>query len=296
MNDKCISFNLDNNLFRGRIVRLDKLFADIFAHSEYPDDIAAAVAESTVLGVTFASLMKYDGLFTLQMQGNGAVSLLVTDVTSQGKVRSCAKYDAVAFKRLQKHKEEDEILAAPHWLGQGSMIFTVDQGKHSELYQGMVELRGKNMEECALRYFKQSEQIDTHLRLFTQKKDSGWQAAAVLIQKMPTAADADDYRQEKIQELWNEDKILTDSLQKEEIFNLDLQEVLFRLYHEHDVRVVSEREYVFGCRCNREKLLDTLSSMSETDIKDMIEDGKITATCNFCGRVYSFDPSELLKH
>ncbi|MBP5352811.1 MAG: Hsp33 family molecular chaperone HslO [Alphaproteobacteria bacterium] len=300
MNDKCISFNLDNNAFRGRIVRLDNVLQDIFSHWVYPDNIASAVAETTALGVLLASLMKFDGLFTLQMQGNGPLSLLVTDVTSDGKVRSCAKYDAEAIKKAQElRKTEGVIEPTPHWLGQGNLIFTIDQGPKTELYQGVVDLQGKNLAECALRYFKNSEQIDTHLQLFVQKNENGnWQAGGILIQKMPTAGGVDAADAEDMAEVWNEDKILLDSLKQEEIFDADLslEDILFRLFHEHNVRVVKNSAYLFGCRCNREKLLNTLSSMKQEDIDDMLENGKITATCNFCGQIYSFEKSELLKH
>lgn len=296
MNDTCVSFNLDNNVFRGRIVCLDKVINDIFSHWVYPDNVAAAVCETTVLGVLLASLMKFDGLFTLQMQGNGPLSLLVCDVTSAGKVRSCAKYDAKAIAEAQAlRKTEGEIEPAPHWLGQGSLVFTVDQGKSTDLYQGVVDLQGKNLAECALRYFKNSEQIDTHLRLFVKKEAQSWKTAGVLIQKLPTDG-KDDELKEQTEELWNENKILTDSLKEEEIFNLDLSEVLFRLFHEHNVRVVGDKSYEFGCRCNRDKLLNTLSSMKKIDIEDMAENGKITATCNFCGQTYDFAVGELLKH
>ena len=302
MNDTCLSFNLDNNIFRGRIVRLDHVLQEIFSHRQYPDNVAAAVAETTVLGVVLASLMKFDGLFTLQMQGDGPLSVLVTDVSSAGKIRSCAKYDGEAIEKMQVlRKTTGTIEPAPHWLGNGSLIFTVDQGKNTEMYQGDVDLQGKNLTECALRYFKNSEQIDTYLRLFSQKNAKGlWQAGALLLQKMPvvggTAASEDN--QEKIAALWEEDKILSDSLKQEEMFdeNLRMEDILFRLFHEHQVRVVKEDDFTFGCRCNREKLFNTLSSMSEKDIEDMSENGKITATCNFCGQVYSFDKSELLRH
>lgn len=300
MNDKCLFFNLNNNIFRGRIVRLDNVLNDIFSHQVYPDNVAAAVAETSALGVLIASLMKFDGIFTLQMQGNGPLSVLVADVTSEGKVRATAKYDAEAIEEAQAlRKTKGEIEPAPHWLGQGNLIFTIDQGKNTDLYQGVVDLQGKNLAECALRYFKNSEQIDTHLRLFLQKGDKVWKSAGILIQKMPTKGGKDELDDEnEINELWNEDKILTDSLKQEEIFdkNLSLEDILFRLFHEHQVRVTKENEYSFGCRCNREKLLNTLSSMKKEDIDDMVEDGKITATCNFCGQVYSFDKGELIKH
>ncbi|MBQ9272062.1 MAG: Hsp33 family molecular chaperone HslO [Alphaproteobacteria bacterium] len=298
MNDKSISFNLDNNAFRGRIVRLDKVMSEIFSHSQYPDNVAAALAETTALGTLIASLMKFDGIFTLQMQGTGPISVLVTDVTSAGKVRSAVKYDANAIEKAQElRKTEGQVEPTPHWLENGVLIFTIDQGKNTDLYQGVVDLQGKNLEECALRYFKNSEQIDTYLHLYLQKDGNVWKSAGILIQKMPQKGGKEGSEDEtKINELWNEDKILMDSLQKEEIFNLDLQEVLFRLFHEHQVRVNKEQEYSFGCRCSREKLQQTLSAMKPQDIKDMVENGKITATCNFCGQVYSFDKGELMKH
>lgn len=297
MNDTCISFNLDNNAFRGRVVRLDDVMHEIFSHAQYPDNVAAAVSETTSLGVLIASLMKFDGLFTLQMQGSGPISVLVADVTSAGKVRATAKYDAKAIEDAQAlRKTEGEIEPTPHWLEHGNLIFTVDQGKNTELYQGVVDLQGKTLEECAMRYFKNSEQIDTYLHLYLQKKGNIWQSAGLLIQKMPTKGGNDAADEDTAAELWNENKILMDSLQKEEIFNLDLHEVLFRLFHEHQVRVVKEQEYAFGCRCSREKLQNTLSSMKAEDIEDMVENGKITATCNFCGQVYTFDKGELLKH
>ncbi|MBQ8481226.1 MAG: Hsp33 family molecular chaperone HslO [Alphaproteobacteria bacterium] len=300
MNDKCLFFNLDNNVFRGRIVRLDNVLNDIFTHQTYPDNVAAAVAETSALGVLIASLMKFEGIFTLQMQGNGPLSVLVADVTSAGKVRATAKYDAKAIEEAQAlRKTEGEIEPAPHWLGQGNLIFTIDQGRNTDLYQGVVDLQGKNLAECALRYFKNSEQIDTHLRLFLQKDGDSWKSAGILIQKMPTKGGKDASEDEnEFNELWNEDKILTDSLKQEEIFdkNLSLEDILFRLFHEHQVRVTKENEYGFGCRCSREKLLNTLSSMKKEDIDNMAENGKIIATCNFCGQVYSFDKGELIKH
>lgn len=299
MNDKCISFSLDNNAFRGRIVRLDHILSDIFAPRRYPQNVEAAMSETTALGIMLASLMKYDGYFTLQMQGDGPISVLVTDVTSKGVVRTAAKFDEQKMIAAQElRKTEGELEATPHWLGRGSLIFTIDQGKNTDLYQGIVDLKGKNLAECAMRYFKQSEQIDTYLRLFVRPDGKEWQAAGILIQKMPANGGKESESPENAEELWNEAKILTDSLKDEEIFdhNLPLEDILYRLYHEHKVAVVKESEYHFGCRCSREKLFATLSNMKPEDIESLAENGKIVATCNFCGQTYSFDKGELIKH
>ena len=300
MNDKCISFNLDNNVFRGRIIRLERVMSDIFSHLHYPENVAMAVSEMSALAAMLASLMKYEGLFTLQIYGDGPISTLISDVTSEGKIRACARYDEKKMKKAQALRKTDgELEAAPFWLGKGNLVFTVDQGKGTEPYQGIVDLQGSSLEACALRYFKYSEQIDTHLHLYLNKKGNVWQSAGILIQKMPTAGGSSQPEDEaQIAENWNENKILLDSLTAEELFDssLSLEDILFRLFHEHEVRVVKENEYYFGCRCSRDKLLGTLSSMKETEIDAMVENGKITATCGFCGQVYTFDKGELLKH
>jgi len=300
VNDKCVFFNLDNNAFRGRIVRLDNILGDIFSRCEYPDNVAAALAETSSLGVMLASLMKFEGLFTLQLQGDGPISLLVADITSQGVVRSCARYDAEKMKKAQiLRKTEGKLEATPYWLGKGKLIFTIDKGDMTDVYQGVVDLQGKTLEECALGYFKYSEQIDTYLHLYLLKENGLWRSAGVLIQKMPaTGGNSFNEDENVLTEKWNENKILLDSLTGEEIFSADisLEEILFRLFHEHQVRMVKESEYRFGCRCSREKLLAALGSMKEEDIEEMAENGRITATCNFCGQNYSFEKGELLKH
>ena len=104
MNDKCISFNLDNNVFRGRIIRLERVMSDIFSHLHYPENVAMAVSEMSALAAMLASLMKYEGLFTLQIYGDGPISTLISDVTSEGKIRACARYDEKKMKKAQ-HQE-----------------------------------------------------------------------------------------------------------------------------------------------------------------------------------------------
>ena len=187
--DTCVSFFIDNGAYQGRLIRMSSVLDTIIGKHCYPRPVAAVVAESTVLAAMLASTLKYEGLFTLQTQSNGAVSMVVVDVTSEGKIRACASFDEEHLKQNQElRKTSGEIEAAPHLMGKGHLAFTVDQGPNTELYQGIVDLQGKNLTECALRYFKQSEQIDTDLKLFLQapEGESGsWLAAGIMLQKMP---------------------------------------------------------------------------------------------------------------
>lgn len=297
--DNCTSFFIENGVYQGRLIRLHEVVNTILGKHCYPKPVAAVVAESTVLGAMLASQLKYDGLFTLQIQSNGVISLVVVDVTSDGRIRACARYNEEHLKQSQKlRKTTDEIEATPHLLGGGILAFTVDQGKDTELYQGMVELQGKNLTECALRYFKQSEQIDTDIKLFLKAPEgesSSWSVGGIMLQKLPSKGS--ELSPEEQSETWNEAKVFMESLNENEIFNADLssEEILTRLFHGNRLQISHSREYTFGCRCSRDKLLQTLQTFSEDDVNAMVESGKITATCNFCGEKYSFDRGEVRK-
>lgn len=298
--DTCVSFFIDNGAYQGRLIRMSSVLDTIIGKHCYPRPVAAVVAESTVLAAMLASTLKYEGLFTLQTQSNGAVSMVVVDVTSEGKIRACASFDEEHLKQNQElRKTSGEIEAAPHLMGKGHLAFTVDQGPNTELYQGIVDLQGKNLTECALRYFKQSEQIDTDLKLFLQapEGESGsWLAAGIMLQKMPLKG-GNESSPEEMEEAWNEAKVFMESLTQDEVFDAELtsEQLLHRLFHTNNLSISKCKNYSFGCRCSREKLLQTLSTFSEDDINAMLENNKVTATCHFCSEKYVFDKGELIK-
>ena len=229
--------------------------------------------------------------------------MVVVDVTSEGRIRACANFkQEMLDKALEFRKsDETELLEAPHYMGNGHLAFTVDQGPNTDLYQGIVDLQGKTLSECALRYFKQSEQIETYLQLFLQAPADGqkeWKAAGILLQKLPDNGGKISEDAEALNEAWNEAVIFAQSLQAKEIFdnNLSSEEILTRLFHANNLQITASKDYQFGCRCSRDKLFNTLHAMGAKDIEDMCENNKITATCHFCGEIYSFDKGELLAH
>lgn len=298
--DNCVSFFITNGAYQGRLIRLHDVINTILEKHAYPRPVSAVVAESTVLGAMLSSTLKYDGLFTLQTKTNGPVPMIVVDVTSDGKIRACARFDEEHLNENQRlRKTSGEIEPAPHLMGGGYLAFTVDQGKGTDLYQGIVDIQGKTLAECALRYFKQSEQIDTNLKLFLkapQGESSSWAAAGIMLQKMPLKGGT-EVDEGTAAESWNEANVFMESLSEDEVFDADLssEEILHRLFHSSDLKVTQTKEYKFGCRCSREKLLNTLSTFSKKDIDDMVENGKITATCHFCSEEYVFSPAELIK-
>ena len=298
--DSCVSFHINNNAFFGRFVRLDNVINTILSKHQYPKVVSSVLAESIALAALLASALKYEGLFTLQTKSNGPINMIVIDISSDGTIRASASYDEQRIENAKKlRKTEDEHEEAPHYLGQGYLAFTVDQGGPDKMYQGVVEIQGKTLSECALRYFKQSEQIDTALKLYVKEPEypeDKWQSAGILLQKLPNEGGT-EINEDEVKDSWEEAVIFLESLQPQEIFdsNLSSEVLLHRLYHSHQLSVSHNKDYKFGCRCNREKLRTILSNMSEKEIDSLSEKGKITAECSFCGEKYSFEKGELIK-
>ncbi|HCU58785.1 MAG TPA: hypothetical protein DIC64_02255 [Alphaproteobacteria bacterium] len=301
--DTCASFYLENGAFMGRLVRLNEVVSTILKNHQYPLNVSAALAETTVLGALTSSMLKYTGLFTLQLQGNGPVSLLVTDVTASGKIRSCAKFDEQKLNEAKTlRKTEDIIEEVPHLVGGGYMALTVDEQNGLPPYQGVVDLKGKNLSELALRYFAQSEQIDTLLKLFVKTpvgESQSYMSAGIILQKVPLKGGKEiDLNEQTLKQTREDLSAFVQSLKPDEVFDVSLsnEEILHRLFHQNNLQLTGEKSFEFGCRCSHEKLKNTLSSFDAKELDEMADDsGKIEATCNFCGQKYTYLRTELKK-
>ncbi|HPF77849.1 MAG TPA: Hsp33 family molecular chaperone HslO [Alphaproteobacteria bacterium] len=293
-------FQLETSSLRGRIVRFNSVLQEILEPHNYPHIVSQLLAETITLCALLSSMLKYDGIFTLQTQGNGPISMLVADVTSDGKIRGCASFDKkrldIVEKQLAAFSDQigegsDNNLA--QLLGKGHIAFTVDQGSNTDRYQGIVELKGKSLVDCVQHYFSQSEQIGTGIKLAAGKRDGKWRSAGLMLQHMPEEGGTKGVRDTSNlnEDDWRRSMILMQSCTEEELLSPDLNShtILLRLFHEEGVRVFPPTKLVHECRCSERKVENVLLMMSEEERDEMIVDGKITLTCEFCSKIYPLD-------
>lgn len=279
-----LPFQLESSSLRGRVVRLDSVVNDILAAHDYPDRINQELAPALTLTAMLSSMLKYDGIFTLQAQGKGPLTMLVADMTTAGILRGCATF------------KEEELASAPAGLRglmpEGYIAFTVDQGSDTERYQGIVELKGERLTDSIQHYFTQSEQVQTGIVLAAAQVDGRWRAQGMLIQHMPEEGGKKLGNTEE--DDWRRAMILMQSCKQEELLDrtLSAEDILYRLFHEEGVRVYDEQPVAKGCRCSEEKIAGILRMMGSDDIRDMTEEGSITMTCEFCGRKYQFSADD----
>ncbi len=296
--DFSLTFLLHQGAHRGRLIRLDDTTAEILSRHDYPPVVARLCAETAALAAALAFAMKFNGIFTLQAQGNGPVRQLVADVTSAGDVRAYAGFDADALAGLDP---ADQALNIQRLLGTGNMAFTVDMGRDMNRYQGIVPLEGATLADSIHQYFRQSEQLETAIKVASAPIEhasgrSVWRAGVVMLQRMPAdqGGGADD---EARDDAWRTAVILLGSLTADELLDRDLaaEAVLHRLFHGEDLAVAEERRaLMFGCRCDRDKVINTLTTFPPQEIREMKQDdGTIAVTCQFCSSEYTFPEEEV---
>jgi len=294
-------FQIDRSGLRGRLVRLGPVLDEILTRHDYPEPVALMLGEAIALAAALAGALKYDGVFTLQTRGDGPIRLLVADVTSAGAIRGYAQYDA---ERLAKAIEAAPAGASglgdsvPRLLGAGHLAFTVDQGEHTDRYQGIVELQGATLAECAHHYFRQSEQVEAGLKVAVARcpDDSGiarWRGGSLMIQRLPPEGDA--ARRDAAEDGWRRAVILMSSSTSRELVDPGLapEALLFRLFHEDGVRAYRRHDLMARCRCSRERVETVLRMMPADELATMKIDGHIIVTCQFCSAAYDFDEREI---
>jgi molecular chaperone Hsp33 len=313
VDDTILPFAVKALDLRGRIVRLGAAVDTILSSHDYPVPVAKLLGEAIVLTVMLGSSLKFDGRFILQTQSDGPVGMLVVNFTSPGKVRACARFDAkrVAAAIAANAAEPGKLL------GRGHFAMTIDQGPDMSRYQGLVPLEGGDLERAAHEYFVRSEQIPTRVRLavaeeFRPGKDGPrrhWRAGGILLQFLPNSVER--ARQADLDpgdappgtaahvvpedEAWVEGRALVETIDDIELLDpaLSSERLAYRLFHEPGVRVFRAAPVEAHCSCSRHSVENMLRSFPQADRDDMVEDGKITVTCEFCSSTYVFKPSEI---
>lgn len=286
-----LTFDLDRAHLRGRITRLGKILDDILTPHHFPEPIEKLLVETMILSVLLSSMLKYEGIFILQAQGNGIVTRLVSDVTSTGDIRGTAGFKQEDLENLLAKNPNPSPVEL---MGKGYLAFTVDQGEFTERYQGIVELKD-NLLDSIHHYFSQSEQIETAIKMAVKKGDDGkWQAGAIMLQHTPDHSNIPQ-DSKPIAENWNRAQILLETCTEEELLDLKLRDevLLYRLFHEEVVRVYKPLPIHKGCRCTPEKLKGVLSLLSIDDLDHAAIDGKVTMTCEFCNKDFQFNKEEI---
>jgi molecular chaperone Hsp33 len=262
---------------RGHLVHLDAAWRALIEHRDYPDVIRETLGEAVVASLLLAATIKFEGVLSLQLQGNGPMHLLLAQCTSGLGVRGLAR-----FRELGAAPKPD----IRDLIGEGNLTVTLETDDGAQRYQGIVPIEGERLAESLQAYFQNSEQLPTRLWLHADANG----ASGMLLQKLPGNSSLPAAEAAAIDDAWRRVQIIGDTLTPEELRTLADAEILHRLFNEDDLRLFEPSPVYFRCRCSRERVAGMLQGLGEKETRSVIEErGKVEVHCDFCNRGYTFD-------
>jgi molecular chaperone Hsp33 len=270
-NDNLYRYLFEGVSVRGELVQLGNTYQQIIASKEYPAPVQKLLGELLVATSLLTATLKFEGSITVQLQGDGPVRLAVINGDHEQKMRGVARWEGEVPTDGTIHDV----------IGKGHLVITITPTK-GERYQGVVGLEGDTLAESLEGYFANSEQLKTRIILRTGEFEGNAKAAGMLLQILPDGQGKEgDF--EHLEQL-------TETVKNEELFGLDAQDVLYRLYHQEEVKLFDPQSVEFHCGCSRERSASAICSIERIEVEKIIADeGKVSLHCDYCGTSYDFD-------
>jgi len=282
-NNKIIPFTIFDHAVKGRVVRLDSELNTILFQHQYPSIIAEILGELLIVSAMMGSLFKEEILLTIQLQTESKIKYVVADYQSPGNIRGYAKFD----EDIDWDKESYHTL-----LSKASLILTIDHKlQNGQRYQAIVDVDGMKISEAMEKYFYQSEQIETAVKLAIGKisllgAEESWCCGGAIIQKLPGEDD---------EEIWHEALAYFRTISDHELLDpsLAIDKLLYSLYHEVGVTIYSEITIKHKCRCSREKAQQVISTLNHEEAVELSKNNQLSVTCQFCNQTHYFSLDSL---
>ncbi|MCS2157402.1 Hsp33 family molecular chaperone HslO [Scandinavium sp. H11S7] len=275
--DQLHRYLFENVAVRGELVTVSETLEQVLANHSYPQPVKNVLAELLVATSLLTATLKFAGDITVQLQGDGPMSLAVINGNNNQQLRGVA--------RVQGDIPENADLKT--LVGNGYLVITIAP-EEGERYQGVVGLEGDTLAACLEDYFLRSEQLPTRLIIRTGEHDGKMAAGGILLQVMPAQnAQTTDFEHLAT---------LTDTIKAEELFGLPANDVLWRLYHEEEVTVYDPQTVEFKCTCSRERCADALRTLPDEEVDSILaDDGEIDMNCDYCGSHYVFNAMDIAE-
>ncbi len=269
--DLVYRFLFEEEDIRGQHVSIDNSWQRIVDQSDAEPAALLLLGQALAAATLLVETLKIEGSISLQVRGDGPVHLLMAEATSRHTIRGIVRQN----RPIETGQTLENIFAA------NALVITINAGDKKP-YQGIVPLQGNSLTEILQTYFDQSEQLPTRLWLASSLQN----ASGLLLQQMPGEGHDDDS--------WNRLLMLTDTVEDQELLELETTQLLHRLYHQEKLRLFPAESIQFACSCSRQRTQNMLHSLGEAEIKSILaEQGEIKITCEFCDASYEFDAVDL---
>jgi molecular chaperone Hsp33 len=270
--DCLIRFLFEDLGVRGEWVRLQQSWQQAKQNQNLVNlNVESQLGQALAAVVLLSATIKFNGSMIMQIQGGGDLKALVAQSSNERKIRGLVRSEATVPGEYLKEM-----------LGDGGRMVLTIESLDAEPYQGIVGVEENTLADVVKSYFTQSEQLETRLWLFADQN----QAVGLFIQELP----GDD----KDKNDWQHIEILANTVTKQELFDLECEVLLHRLFNEEKIRVFQPEPVEFKCGCSRKKISGTLLALGRSELEAiLVERDEIEVDCQFCGAKYQFDKVDI---
>lgn len=273
--DSVSRFLLEDLDIRGAIVHLGSAWRAMHSGRGYAEATRTLLGEMTAVTALIGSNLKTPGRISFQMQGHGAINLMLVDCDEQLHLRG--------FARAKTDPREPASAPLAQLFGDAQLMLTLQTNNAAERpYQSFVPLEGESVAKIFENYFIRSEQAPARLWLMS---DAAY-ACGLFLQKLPGAdqRDADG---------WQRIQLLAGTITPAELA-LPAETLLGRLFPEENVRLFDPRQAAYSCPRDEAKVRDMLRSLGRVELESLLaERGEIVIHDEICNHEYRFGPALL---
>lgn len=264
------TFVLEDAGIRGALVRLTETWRQVVAAHDYPPPVRTLLGEGVVATLLLASGLKTTPSVALQLQGEGALKLLLIQCTDGQRVRGMASLKPGAVSQPL--------------LGGGRLVVNLDTGKPNGLFQGIVPLTSARLEECLESYFAQSEQLATRLVLRSGEQ----RVAGLLLQVLP------GHGEQRGADAFSAAAACAATVSADELTNMPAEDLLPKLFAGQSIRLFAPKPVSHDCRCTPERLAGVVRMLGQEEVKSLLaEQGHVELKCEFCNRAFRYDDRQV---
>ncbi len=282
-------FLFENMDICGVLVQLTDAWEGMHHGRGYASRAQTLLGEMSAVAALMGGGLKAAGRLTFQIQGQGAISMLVVDceqvVDGDLLLRGMVRCD-----ESQQEKLDKAHLPLKELLGEGTLLFSLQSDTTDRPYQSQVPLSGDSMANVFELFMSQSAQQDARLWLFSDEHS----ACALFLQTLPpgkrdemtTAVDPDP-------DGWNRIQQLASTVRAGEMM-LPPEVLLSRLFTEDTLRVFPPRKVRYYCPRDEDRVRSMLVSLGRDEIAGLLaEHGEIRIHDEICNQEYRFGPGVL---
>ncbi len=274
--DSLRRFVFEHAAIRGAVVSLDACCREILDCHPYPPALRRALGEILAAAALLAASLKFDGSLAVQLQGDGAVRLLVVECDARLALRATAQWGAAA-EALPRDASLFDLAGGPE---RGRLAITLDPQDGGQIYQGIVGLEATSIARLFEHYLATSEQIASRMQLAT----TAGRAVGLLLQRMPEAAAT-------TATAWQQAAKAVDEISADQLLAAATPAALLALaFPADDLRLFRPQPARFACRCSSERVANALRIIGRAEVESILaEQGAVSVHCEFCNRRYAFD-------